>query len=145
MKARSPVLTMTLQTAHLGKSCVTTEIVSQKCDLPLPLSLFPYYLSQASSLEAEVMDNDNKVNCEFCGTKTTFTRRHVLRHLPPLLCLSLQRFVFDYDVSAGLSCGKFSCSCITRAQHVLMGFELAAGCLFAGFSARRLQNAVTCM
>lgn len=46
-------------------------------------------------MEAEVVED---VNCEFCGKRTTFTRRQVLRKSPPLLCLSLQRFVFDPEV-----------------------------------------------
>lgn len=49
-------------------------------------------------LSAEELSGDNQYHCEFCGGKVDATRQLCLRQLPPYLCLSLQRFVFDMKV-----------------------------------------------
>lgn len=49
-------------------------------------------------LSAEELSGDNQYHCEFCGGKVDATRQLCLRQLPPYLCLSLQRFVFDVKV-----------------------------------------------
>ena len=41
---------------------------------------------------------DNQYLCENCGCKCDAERQMQLRSLPPYLCLSLQRFVFDMQV-----------------------------------------------
>lgn len=49
-------------------------------------------------LSAEELSGNNQYHCEFCGGKVDATRQLCLRQLPPYLCLSLQRFVFDMKV-----------------------------------------------
>ncbi|KAL3150109.1 hypothetical protein ABBQ38_013448 [Trebouxia sp. C0009 RCD-2024] len=51
--------------------------------------------SLADMLSAEELSGDNQYHCDFCGKKADATRQLCLRQLPPYLCLSLQRFVFD--------------------------------------------------
>ena len=53
---------------------------------------------QADMLRAEELSGDNQYHCDFCGKKVDATRQLCLRQLPPFLCLSLQRFVFDMKV-----------------------------------------------
>lgn len=53
---------------------------------------------QADMLSAEELSGDNQYHCDFCGKKADATRQLCLRQLPPYLCLSLQRFVFDMKV-----------------------------------------------
>lgn len=55
--------------------------------------------SMASALAAEELVGDNRYSCERCGgAKRDADRQMVLRSVPPYLCLSLQRFVFDLKV-----------------------------------------------
>ena len=53
---------------------------------------------QADMLSAEELSGDNQYHCDFCGKKVDATRQLCLRQLPPYLCFSLQRFVFDMKV-----------------------------------------------
>jgi ubiquitin carboxyl-terminal hydrolase 48 len=55
---------------------------------------------QASALASEELVGDNQYHCEGCGRKCDAERQMQLRSLPPYLCLSLQRFVFDMQVRA---------------------------------------------
>ena len=50
---------------------------------------------QASLLGAEMLEGDNQYACGFCAGKTDARRQIRLASLPPYLCISLQRFVFD--------------------------------------------------
>ncbi|KAL4440027.1 hypothetical protein ABPG75_003028 [Micractinium tetrahymenae] len=52
--------------------------------------------SLASMLFPEMLEGDNQYQCDFCGHKVDATRQLELRSLPPMLCFSLQRFVFDF-------------------------------------------------
>jgi ubiquitin carboxyl-terminal hydrolase 9/24 len=52
--------------------------------------------SLQSFIEAEVMDGDNKVECEKCATKKAAVRRTCFGTLPNLLILHLKRFDLDY-------------------------------------------------
>lgn len=52
--------------------------------------------SLAAFVEGEVMDGDNKVECESCGTKKAAVRRTCFGTLPNLLILHLKRFDLDY-------------------------------------------------
>nr|CCA20199.1 predicted protein putative [Albugo laibachii Nc14] len=52
--------------------------------------------SLASFVEGEVMDGDNKVECELCGTKKAAVRRTCFGTLPNLLILHLKRFDLDF-------------------------------------------------
>ncbi len=54
---------------------------------------------QSDMLCKEELSGDNQYHCEFCGKKVDATRQQCLRQLPPYLCLSLKRFVFDIKVS----------------------------------------------
>ena len=60
------------------------------------------YMRNADSLGAllspEILEGDNQYNCEHCNGKRDATRQLIIRQLPPILCLSLQRFVFDMKV-----------------------------------------------
>ncbi|KAL0020878.1 hypothetical protein WJX77_005350 [Trebouxia sp. C0004] len=51
--------------------------------------------SLADMLCKEELSGDNQYLCDFCGKKVDATRQLCLRQLPPYLCMSLQRFVFD--------------------------------------------------
>ena len=53
---------------------------------------------QASLLGAERLEGDNQYFCGFCQAKVDAQRQIQLASLPPYLCLSLQRFVFDMKV-----------------------------------------------
>lgn len=65
------------------------------CDTPP----FPSF-SQACLLHAESLSGDNQYRCDFCAAKVDALRRVRLRSLPPYLCLALQRFYFNPNVSS---------------------------------------------
>lgn len=46
-----------------------------------------------------MLDGSNQYACESCQCKVDAIRQMVLRTLPPYLCLQLNRFVFDLEVS----------------------------------------------
>ena len=52
--------------------------------------------SLATFVEGELMDGDNKVECELCNTKKAAIRRTCFGTLPNLLMLHLKRFDLDY-------------------------------------------------
>ena len=60
--------------------------------------------SLSTLLAPEFLCGDNQYSCDFCVAKVDATRQLRLRALPPMLCLSLQRFVFDYNVSDSPYC-----------------------------------------
>ena len=69
-------------------------------------------------LDAEQLTGDNQYYCEFCGIKFDATRQLCLHELPPYLCFSLKRFVFDMKVGITSSCCCcLSCSSSMRWQH----------------------------
>jgi ubiquitin C-terminal hydrolase len=45
----------------------------------------------------EIMDGDNKINCEVCNIKRTCHKRQIFKSLPNILIIALKRFEFDYD------------------------------------------------
>jgi len=51
----------------------------------------------ASLVEGELMEGDNKVECEDCGTKKDTVRRTCFGTLPNCLILHLKRFDLDYN------------------------------------------------
>lgn len=55
-------------------------------------------VAQMSALEVEELRGDNQYRCDLCRTMVDATRQLRLRQLPPYLCLSLKRFVFDLRV-----------------------------------------------
>eukprot|EP00889_Picochlorum_renovo_P007271 jgi/Picre1/34301/NNA_001774.t1 len=46
-------------------------------------------------LAPEILEGDNQYYCDHCGQKQDAARQLIVKDLPPVLCLSLQRFVFD--------------------------------------------------
>ena len=56
--------------------------------------------SLSSLLSPELLEGDNQYHCDYCGGKRDATRQLRVRELPPLLAMSLQRFVFDFTVRA---------------------------------------------
>ena len=44
------------------------------------------------------MEGDNQFFCSFCQKKTDARRQMKLASMPPYLCVSLKRFVFDMKV-----------------------------------------------
>lgn len=67
-------------------------------ELPLQVqSCNTLHDSLMKALEAEHLSGDNQYLCEYCHQKVDATRQMVLGQLPPYLCLSLQRFVFNYQ------------------------------------------------
>ncbi|KAL6782777.1 hypothetical protein ACKKBG_A08100 [Auxenochlorella protothecoides x Auxenochlorella symbiontica] len=66
-------------------------------ELAVPVSGFQTLPESLTSLLApETLSGSNSLACEYCGTKTEAERQLRLASTPPLLCISLQRFVFDY-------------------------------------------------
>ncbi len=59
---------------------------------------------QARLLSAEHLEGENKYHCAFCESKVDATRQIRLHCVPPVLCLSLQRFVFDMKVRHAAWC-----------------------------------------
>ena len=55
----------------------------------------------------EVMDGDNKINCEQCNTKRTCHKHLLLKTLPNILVISLKRFEFDYDTMLKYKLNKY--------------------------------------
>ena len=47
--------------------------------------------------KTEIMDGDNKINCEICNIKRTCHKRQIFKSLPNILVIALKRFEFDYD------------------------------------------------
>lgn len=58
--------------------------------------------AQAALLGEERLEGDNQYVCAFCEAKVDATRQLRLRSVPPYLCLSLQRFVFDLKARSHL-------------------------------------------
>ena len=59
---------------------------------------------QARLLSAELLEGDNRYHCAFCESKVVASRQIRLHSIPPILCLSLQRFVFDMKVRCCRHC-----------------------------------------
>ena len=47
--------------------------------------------------KTEIMDGDNKINCEKCNMKITCHKRQIFKSLSNILVIALKRFEFDYD------------------------------------------------
>lgn len=80
-----------------GKPSKSSQRVENFYELDVPVRGFTSLESSlASLLASELLCGENKYYCERCMTKSDATRRLCLHVLPPILCLSLQRFVFDF-------------------------------------------------
>lgn len=66
----------------------------------------------------EELSGDNQYHCDFCGKKVDATRQLCLRQLPPYLCLSLQRFVFDMKVITGFTFSLYNPFSSSLCSHV---------------------------
>ena len=62
------------------------------------LIAFFFVDSFKSLLTAEILEGDNQYFCDNCNAKRDASRQLLVKDLPPILCLSLQRFVFDMKV-----------------------------------------------
>ena len=65
------------------------------------------YESLNNYFRTEVMDGDNKINCEQCNTKRTCHKHLLLKTLPNILVISLKRFEFDYDTMLKYKLNKY--------------------------------------
>jgi hypothetical protein len=65
------------------------------------------YDSLNNYFKAEVMDGDNKINCEECKTKRICHKRLLLKSLPNILVISLKRFEFDYETMLKSKLNKY--------------------------------------
>ena len=59
---------------------------------------------QGTLLGVERLEGQNQYECAFCCRKVDAERQMRLRNLPPYLCISLQRFVFDLKVRPREGC-----------------------------------------
>jgi len=55
----------------------------------------------------EVMDGDNKINCEQCNTKRICHKHLLLKSLPNILVICLKRFEFDYETMLKYKLNKY--------------------------------------
>jgi len=65
------------------------------------------YESLKNYFRTEVMDGDNKINCEQCNIKRTCHKHLFLKSLPNNLVISLKRFEFDYDIMSKYKLNKY--------------------------------------
>ena len=65
------------------------------------------YESLNNYFKAEVMDGDNKINCEECKTKRICHKHLLLKSLPHTLVISLKRFEFDYETMLKFKLNKY--------------------------------------
>ena len=65
------------------------------------------YESLNNYFKAEVMDGDNKINCEECNTKRICHKHLLLKSLPNLLVICLKRFEFDYETMLKFKLNKY--------------------------------------
>ena len=65
------------------------------------------YDSLNNYFKAEVMDGDNKINCEECKTKRICHKRLLLKSLPNILVISFKRFEFDYETMLKSKLNKY--------------------------------------
>ena len=57
--------------------------------------------------KTEIMDGDNKINCEICNTKRTCHKRQIFKSLPNILVIALKRFEFDYDMMVKIKLNSY--------------------------------------
>ena len=53
--------------------------------------------SMKNYFKTEIMDGENKINCEECHMKRTCHKRQIFKSLPNILVINLKRFEFDYN------------------------------------------------
>ena len=57
--------------------------------------------------KTEIMDGDNKINCEECKTKRTCHKRSIFKTLPNIFVIVLKRFEFDYNAMLKYKLNKY--------------------------------------
>ena len=65
------------------------------------------YESLNNYFKEEVMDGDNKINCEECNTKRICHKHLLLKSLPNTLVICLKRFEFDYETMLKFKLNKY--------------------------------------
>lgn len=106
-----PMLGQTITSMLKGKSgyqtrCLSCENLSLSsnrfddfCELDIPIKGYTSLEESMGALLApEILEGDNQYFCDHCGQKQDAARQLIVKDLPPVLCLSLQRFVFDLQV-----------------------------------------------
>ena len=80
-----------------GRRSPSSDRVEPFTDLPVPVAGHPRIEGSLTSMRLpETLDGDNAVACEGCGgARAPAARATVVAALPPVLVLSLQRFVYD--------------------------------------------------
>lgn len=88
--------------------------------------------SLAASLHPEELTGANQYHCDHCGAKRDATRQFALASLPPYLCVSLQRFVFDYKtLDKKKATDKLACPLSLDVARVLEAAGAGAGAAVA--------------
>ncbi|KAI8111447.1 hypothetical protein M9435_003948 [Picochlorum sp. BPE23] len=103
-----PMLGQKIASMFKGKSgyqtrCLSCENLSHSsnrfddfCELDIPIKGYTSLEESMGALLApEILEGDNQYYCDHCGQKQDAARQLIVKDLPPVLCLSLQRFVFD--------------------------------------------------
>lgn len=106
-----PTLGHKMTSMFKGKSgyqtrCLSCEKLSHSsyrfddfCELDIPIKGYTSLEESLGSLLApEILEGDNQYFCDHCGEKRDAARQLIVKDLPPILCISLQRFVFDLQV-----------------------------------------------
>ena len=57
--------------------------------------------------KTEIMDGDNKINCEQCKIKRTCHKHLIFKSLPNILVIALKRFEFDYNTMQKYKLNKY--------------------------------------
>ena len=65
------------------------------------------YESLNNYFKEEVMDGENKINCEECNTKRICHKHLLLKSLPNTLVICLKRFEFDYETMLKFKLNKY--------------------------------------
>ena len=65
------------------------------------------YDSLKNYFKTEVMDGDNKINCEICKIKRNCHKHLIFKSLPNILVVILKRFEFDYNTMLKYKLNKY--------------------------------------
>ena len=65
------------------------------------------YDSLKNYFKTEIMDGDNKINCEICKIKRNCHKHLIFKSLPNILVIILKRFEFDYNTMLKYKLNKY--------------------------------------
>ena len=65
------------------------------------------YESLKNYFKTEIMDGDNKINCEQCKIKRICHKHLIFKSLPNILVIALKRFEFDYNTMLKYKLNKY--------------------------------------